>query len=201
MVRSDGVGDLFENGGLARARWCDDQSARAPSDGRDEINHARLKKVRRGFEIEFLDGINAREILEAHRFGVILERHVIDLVHGLELRTRAAMRRLRRPGHEAALAEEIAFDGIRRHENIRGLGMEMRGGGAQETETLLGDFQMAEAIIATRSAGGRVARRITWRVAGGIAWRVTASLIVVSSVTNVLAHNCRCIVEGGKSPD
>ena len=68
---------------------------------------------------------------------------------------------------------------------------------------------MAEAVIAARSAGGRIARRIalgiTWRVAGGIAggiaWRVTASLIVVSIVTNVLAHNCRCIVEGGKSPD
>jgi hypothetical protein len=120
------------------------------------------------------------------------------------------MRRLRRTGHEAALAEEIAFDGIRRHENIRGLGMEMRGGGAQESETFLGDLEMAEAITVCCITGMRdiwsvalgTVGRVGWRVSRGIALRVTSSLIVVSVVvTNVLAHNCRCIVEGGKSPD
>ena len=99
MVRGDGVGDLFENGGLARAGRGDDQSTRAPADGRDEINDARLKEIRRGLEIVFLYGINAREILESHGFGVILKGHVIDLIDGLELRASATMRRLRRTGY------------------------------------------------------------------------------------------------------
>jgi hypothetical protein len=89
--------------------------------------------------------------------------------------------------------------------------MKMRSGSAQESETFLGNFQMAEAVAISRSAGGSVIWRVALgmvgrvvgrRVSRGIALRVTASLIVVPVVvTNVLAHNCRCIVEGGKSPD
>ncbi len=48
----DGVGDLLENGRLARARRRDDQSARALADGRDQVDDARLQQVRRGLQVE-----------------------------------------------------------------------------------------------------------------------------------------------------
>ena len=54
---------------------------------------------------------------------------------GFELRAVAAMRRLRRAGNVAAFAEEAAFDGVRRDENISRLGVKMILGGAQESKT------------------------------------------------------------------
>ena len=59
MVRRDGVANLLENGGLARARRRDDDAARALADRRDKVNDARLDQVRRGFELEFFDRVNA----------------------------------------------------------------------------------------------------------------------------------------------
>jgi hypothetical protein len=56
MVGGDGVGDLLEDGRLARARRRDDQAARAFADGRDQVNDARFEQVGRGFEIDFSIG-------------------------------------------------------------------------------------------------------------------------------------------------
>ena len=64
MVGRDGVGDLFENGGLARAR-AQRSNRSAATDGRDEIDDARLKRSA-WFRGELLDRINAGEILEAY---------------------------------------------------------------------------------------------------------------------------------------
>src|SRR5581483_2661878 len=103
---------LLENGGLARARRRDDQTARALPEGSHEIDDARLEEVRYGLEVELLDRVNGGEVLEAHRLGVFGEGHFVDLVHRLELRAVAAMRRLGRPRHETAFAQEIALDCI-----------------------------------------------------------------------------------------
>ena len=147
MVRGDGVANLLEDGRLARARRRHDQPARALADGRDEVDDPGFHRVRRGLQLEFLDRVNRGQVLEAHGFGVILEGHFVDLVHGLELRAGAAMRRLRGPLDEAALAQKAAADGVRRHENIRGLGMEMVLRRAQKTKALLGDLQIAGTVV------------------------------------------------------
>ena len=54
-----------------------------------------------------------REVFEADGLDVILERHVVDLFDGLELRAGAAMRRLGRALDVAALAQKTAPDGVR----------------------------------------------------------------------------------------
>ena len=113
MVGGDGVGDLLENGGLARARRGDDQTAGAFADGRDQVNDPRFDQVGGGFELELFDRVNGGQVLEAHGLGVVLKGHFVDLVHRLELRAVAAMRRLGGPRDEAALAQETALDGVR----------------------------------------------------------------------------------------
>ena len=147
MIRRDRIANLLEDGRLARARRRDDDAARAFADRRDEVNHARLDQVRRGLELKFFNRVNAREVLEADDFRVILERQVVDLLNGLELRAGAAMRRLRGADDMAALAQKIAADGIGRDEDVGRLGMKMIGGGAQKSEALLGDFKIARTEI------------------------------------------------------
>ena len=157
MVGRDGVGNLLKDRGLARTRRSDDDAARAFADGRDEINDPRFENIRTGFETELLNGINAGEILKAHGLRVILEHHVVDLFHRLELRTGAAMRWLGRAHHETAFAQKIALDRIGRDEDVRRLGMKMVGRRAQEAEAFLGDFEIPGAVVApggSRRGGG-----------------------------------------------
>ena len=164
VVDVDGVGDLFEDGGLAGARQGDDEAARAFADGRDEVNDPRLDEVGRGFEVELLDGINRGQVLEAHDLGVVGEGDLVHGVHRLELRAVATVRRLRRPGHEAALAEEMALDGVGRDKDIRRLGAEMIWRRAQKAETFFRDFEITGAVIGHRGNGWlivRVAHKIT----------------------------------------
>ncbi len=127
MVRGDGVADLLENGGLAAAGRGDNQPARALANRRDEVNDARFEQVGSGFEVELFNRVNGGEVFKADGLGVFLKRHFVDLVNGLELRTRAAMRRLRRPGDVAAFAQETAPDGVGRDKNIGRLRMKMVG--------------------------------------------------------------------------
>ena len=54
--------------------------------------------------------------------GVILERHLVDLVHRLELGAVAAVRRLGWACDQAAFAQEIALDRVGRDEDSVGLG-------------------------------------------------------------------------------
>ena len=147
MVGGDGVANLLENGGLAGAGRRHDQTARAFADGCDEVNHPGFEQVRRGFELKFFDGVNAGQVLKAHGLGVFLERHGVDLVHGLELRTGAAVRRLGGAFNKAAFAQEAAADGVRRDKNIGGFGMEMILRRAEESETFFGDFEIAGAVV------------------------------------------------------
>ena len=147
MISGDGVANLFEDGRLARARRRDDDAARAFADGRDEINHARLDQVRRGFELKFFNRVNAREVLEADDFRVILKRQVVDFFHGLELRAGAAMRRLRGADDVAALAQKIATDGVWRDEDIGRLRVIMILRRPQKAEALLGNLQKARTVI------------------------------------------------------
>ena len=143
MVGGDGVGDLLENGGLAGAGRRDDEAARAFADGSDHVYDARLDEVGSGFQPELFDGVDAREVLEADRFGVFGERHVVDRLDELELGTAAAMGRLERAGDEAAFAQEAFLDAVGRNEDVRGFGMEMVVGRPKEAEAFLGDFQVA----------------------------------------------------------
>ena len=48
---------------------------------------------------------------------------------------------------QATLAQEAALDGIRRHEDVRGLGMKMVLRGAQESEPLLADLEIAGSVV------------------------------------------------------
>ena len=147
MVRGDGVANLLEDGRLARARRRDDQAARALADGRDEVNDARLDQVRCGFQLEFLNRVNARQVLEADGLGIILERHVVDLVHGLELglvpRCGGCVGPSMRLPSRRKLRRMVS--GVTKMS--RRLGMKMVLRGAQKAESLLGDFEIATAVI------------------------------------------------------
>ena len=147
MVRGDGVADLLENGGLAAARRGDNQPARALANRRDEVNDARFDQIGAGFEVELFNRINGGEVFKADGLGVFLKRHFIDLVNGLELRTGAAVRRLGRASDIAALAQETAPDGVRCDKNVGRFGVKMVGDRAEETETLLGNLQIARTVI------------------------------------------------------
>ena len=68
--------------------------------------------------LNFSMGSMRGQVLEAHGLGVILERHVVDLVHGLELRAVAAMRRLGGAGDQAAFAQKTAVDGVGRDKDV-----------------------------------------------------------------------------------
>ena len=136
-----------EDGGLAAARRGDNQPARALANRRDEVNDARFEQFGSGFEVELFNRVNGGEVFKADGLGVFLERHVVDFFDGLELRTGAAMWRLRRSGDMAALAQKVAADGVGRDKNVGRLGMKMVGRGAQEAETLLGYFQVAGTVI------------------------------------------------------
>ena len=132
---------------LPRARRGHDQAARALADGRDEVNDARLDQIRIGFELELFDGVNRREIFKADGLGVFLKGHVVDLFNGLELRAGAAMRRLRRPVNQAALAQKAAPDGVGRDKDVRRLRMIMVLRGAQKPEAFFGNLQIAGAVV------------------------------------------------------
>ena len=84
---------------------------------------------------------------KADGLGVLFERHLIDLIDGLELRAVAAMRRLGRALDEAAFAQEIALDGVGRDENVRRFRVKMVFGGAQEAEAFFGDFEVTRAVV------------------------------------------------------
>jgi hypothetical protein len=47
----------------------------------------------------------------------------------------------------AALAQKAAANGVGRDKDVGRLGMKMAGRGAQEAETLLGNFQIARTVI------------------------------------------------------
>ena len=113
MIGGDGVGDLLENGRLARARRGDDQAAGAFADGRDQINDARFEQIGGGFQIDLLDGINRGQVLETDGLGVGVKGLVVDLVHRFELGAVAAVGRLGFAGDQAAFAQKIAFDRVR----------------------------------------------------------------------------------------
>ena len=147
VVRGDGVADLLEDGGLAAARRGDDQPARAFANRRDEVNDARFEQFGSGFEVELFNRVNGGEVFKTDGLGVFLERHVVDFVNGLELRTRAAMWRLRRSSDMAALAQKAAADGVGRDKDVGGFGVKMVGSRPQETEALLGNFQVAGTVI------------------------------------------------------
>ena len=185
MIRGDGVADLLEDSRFSRARRSDDDAARAFADGRDEVNHACLNQVRRGFELKFFDRVNAREVLEADNLRVILERHFVDFFHGLELRAGAAMRRLRGANDMAALAQKVAADGVGRDEDIGGLGVKMVGGGAQEAEALLGNLQVAGTVV-----GGFLPVAV---------W--TAHIMCVYEGRNLSLNRCLELLNLGSSPE
>src|SRR6185436_6217141 len=104
MIFGNGVGNLLENGGLARARGRNDQPTRALPDRRYEIDDSRLHEVRTCLQPEFFDWIDRGEILETNGLGVIVERHVIDAFNRSQLRTRAAVRGLSGSLNVTALA-------------------------------------------------------------------------------------------------
>ena len=143
VIGGDGVGDLLEDGRLARARRGDDQPARAFADGRDQVNDARFQQIGRGFQVDLLDGINGGEVLEADGLGVDVKGLVVDLVDGFELGAVAAVGRLGFAGDQAAFAQEVALDGVGRDEDVAGFGMIVVLAGAKETKALFGDFKKA----------------------------------------------------------
>ena len=57
------------------------------------------------------------------------------------------MRRLRGPLDKTAFAQKTAADRVRRHENVRRLGMKMILRRAQEAEALLGNFEITGTVI------------------------------------------------------
>lgn len=147
MVRGDGVANLLENSGFARARRSDDQTAGTFANGRHQINHPGLNQVRGRFQLEFLDGVNAGQVLKADCLGIFLKGHFIDPVHGLELWARAAMWRLGGPLDKAAFPQEAAPDGIGRYKNVGRLGMKVILRRAQEPEALLGYLKIAGTVV------------------------------------------------------
>ena len=142
VVLGDGIGNLLQDGGLARARRGHNQPTGAFAEGCHHITDARFDQIRAGFQPVFFDWVNGRQVLEADGLGVVVKHHVIDFFDGLQLGAVAAVRRLGRPCHEAAFPQKIALDGVRRDENIRRFGMEMVLGGAEKTETFFGDFEI-----------------------------------------------------------
>ena len=142
MVGSDGVGDLLENRGFARARRRDNQPAGAFADRGNHVNHPGFDQVRRGFQLEFLDRVNGCQVLKANRFGVIIEPHAVDLIDGFELRARAAMRRLRGADDQAPSRRKFALYRVRRDKDVRRFRVKMILGCAEETKTFLRDFKV-----------------------------------------------------------
>ena len=57
------------------------------------------------------------------------------------------MRRLGGAFNEAALTEEIALDGVRRYENVRGFRVIMVLGGPQKAEAFFGDFEVTRPVV------------------------------------------------------
>src|SRR5262249_44339924 len=57
------------------------------------------------------------------------------------------MRRLSRTFDQAAFAQKIALDSVRCDEDVARLGVKMILGGAEETETLLGNLQVTGTMI------------------------------------------------------
>ena len=132
---------------LAAAGRGDNQATGALAHRRDEVDDPGFNQVGARFELEFFNRVNRREVFKADGLGIFLKRHVVDLVHCLELGAGAAVRRLGRPFHMAALAQETAPDRVGRDKYIRRFGMKMISDGAEESKALFGDFQIAGTVI------------------------------------------------------
>ena len=167
VIGGDGVGNLFENGGLARARRGDNESARAFADGGDQVDDPGFQEVGRCLKVDLGDGINSGQVLEADGFGVSFERLVIDFIDRPELRAVAAVRRLGLAGDQAAFPEEIALDGVRRDKDVAGLWVIVVLSGAQKAKSLFGDFKKARTVIGGRGAGSRELIRFLCKLCEG----------------------------------
>ena len=141
------IGNLLEYGGFPRSRRSNDDSARAFANRSNEINDPRLNQVGVRFQTELFDGINSCEILKSNSLRVVLERHFVDFLNGPELWTGTAMRRLRGAGDETAFAQEIALDGVRRHEYVGRLGVKVIGSSSQKSETFLGNLEVTRTVV------------------------------------------------------
>ena len=120
VVRADGGGDVLEDGGLARLRGADDQSALALADGRHEVDDAGGDGVLAVLHDEAFVRVDRREVAEAHAAAQLLDGRAVDgrdLLDGGVLLVLA--RRARLTGHEIALAQAVAADGGKTHVAIR----------------------------------------------------------------------------------
>ena len=160
------------------------------ADGRHDVDDASLVAVRRGFEAEFLNGIDGREILETERLRVIVEQHPVDLLDGLELGIAAAVRRVQEAFDHRAFAQEAFLDRVGRDKNVRRLRRKEMVGRAQEAEALLGDFQIA---------GAKLGRAVAWSAV--VLWRITLRRAGLrGGALWGVAHKC-CAVEGPMNPE
>ena len=115
-----GGGDVLEDGGLARLRGADDQSALALADGRHEVDDAGGDGVLAVLHDEAFVRVDRREVAEAHAAAQLLDGRAVDgrdLLDGGVLLVLA--RRARLTGHEIALAQAVAADGGKTHVAIR----------------------------------------------------------------------------------
>ena len=147
MVGGHGVANLFEHSGFTGSRWGHNQAASALANRRYKIDHAGLDNARISLEIEFIKWIDGSEILKAGALGVFLKRHFVHAEDLAQLRAVALVRRHETTLDEAAFAEVVAPDGVWRHKNITGFGLEPIARRAQEPESLIRDFQVTFAFL------------------------------------------------------
>ncbi|KXK48828.1 MAG: hypothetical protein UZ13_03507 [Chloroflexi bacterium OLB13] len=80
VVTTDGIGDFFEDGGLAGLGRRDDQPALPAADGGDQVEQAGGEDARRGFEVEADFREDRRQILEIGPHLVLVWRDAVDRV-------------------------------------------------------------------------------------------------------------------------
>jgi hypothetical protein len=120
VVGGDGIGDLLEDRGFAGARRCDDEAAGALADGGDQVDDRASRRSgvvsRRNFSIgSMVVRFSNRTDLTNSLNGMPL---TLTTSRNCGLTPRCG--RLEAAFDLAAFAEEMAFDGVRRDEDVRG---------------------------------------------------------------------------------
>ncbi len=144
VVRGDRVGDRLQQHRLAGARRGHDQAALALAERRHQVHDARREVLRVGFELDFLLGVERREVVEEDALLAAGRRLEVDR---LDLDQRevalAFLRRPDLPGHRVAGMQVELPDLRRRHVDVVGAGQVVVVGGPQEPEAVGQHFEHA----------------------------------------------------------